>query len=170
MHAFADDSGNLYVAYRDAGDGIHRNTDLLVSKDQGNTFTFATVHPWEINACPMSSAFMTEDANTTLLAWQTGPQVYYTRVRPGAVQLGERRSAPGMPEDRKHPVVVAGDDGSILFAWTEGTGWAKGGSLAWQVYDGDGKPVGEIGRADGVPVWSLPAGFTDSKGSFVLVY
>jgi hypothetical protein len=49
-------------------------------------------------------------------------------------------------------------------------GWAKGGSLAWQLYDADHKPVGEKGRASDVPVWSLITGFAKANGDFVIVY
>jgi hypothetical protein len=55
-------------------------------------------------------------------------------------------------------------------AWTEGMGWQKGGSVAWQIFDMVGKPKGEIGRARGVPVWSLVAVFARPDGGFTVVY
>ena len=55
-------------------------------------------------------------------------------------------------------------------AWTEGTAWQKGGALGWQLFDKHGKATAEKGRADGVPVWSLPAAYAQSDGSFVVVY
>lgn len=57
-----------------------------------------------------------------------------------------------------------------LLASTEGTGWAKGGSVAWQLYDNEGRTIGENGRAAGVPVWSLPAAHAKPDGSFVVIY
>jgi hypothetical protein len=59
----------------------------------------------------------------------------------------------------------------MLLAWTEGTGWRKGGALAWQVFDRSGKPVGEVGRKAGaVPVWGLPAAVTSLGGDFMLFH
>ncbi|HET6569088.1 MAG TPA: sialidase family protein [Rhodothermales bacterium] len=170
LRAFADEAGNLYVVFRDAGDGVHRNTDLLVSMDRGETFSFATVQPWKLNACPMSSASIAEDARGTVLAWQRKEQVYYTHVQPGTTEMGTPQPAPGTPGERKHPVLVGGRDGKLLFAWTEGTGWSRGGSLHWQEYDREGKPVGSTGSADGVPAWSLATGYVNPEGAFVLVY
>ena len=78
--------------------------------------------------------------------------------------------APAGSAKRKHPVAVANAKGETLFAWTEGTGWAKGGAVAWQLYDKDGNATEEKGRADGVPVWSLVTAFARPDGSFVIVY
>jgi len=41
--------------------------------------------------------------------------------------------------------------------WTEGTGWQRGGSLAWQLFNPEGKPLGEKGTVLGVPAWSFAA-------------
>ena len=60
--------------------------------------------------------------------------------------------------------------GQVLLAWTEGTAWQKGGALAWQVFDKEGRPAADKGRTDGVPVWSLPTAFTQPDGNFVIVY
>jgi len=57
-----------------------------------------------------------------------------------------------------------------LLAWTEGTAWAKGGAVAWQLYDQAGHATPEKGRADGVPVWSLVTAFAQPDGNFVIVY
>jgi hypothetical protein len=59
----------------------------------------------------------------------------------------------------------------MILVWTEGTGWERGGALAWQVYDKDGQPTGEAGRRDGaIPVWSLPAVITEADGRFTIVH
>ena len=60
--------------------------------------------------------------------------------------------------------------GQTILVWTEGVGWNRGGSVVWQVYDKDGKPTAEKGRADGVPTWSLVAAFARPDGSFVVLY
>ena len=60
--------------------------------------------------------------------------------------------------------------GEVLLAWTEGTGWAKGGSVAWQLFDATGKPLGAQGTAAGLAVWGLPSVFADPSGNFTVVY
>jgi hypothetical protein len=71
---------------------------------------------------------------------------------------------------RKHPVVVANANGQTLLAWTEGTGWSRGGSLAWQVYGPEGKLSAQQGRQQGVPVWGLLTAFAHPDGGFTLLY
>ena len=70
--------------------------------------------------------------------------------------------------------VAAGDfkgkRGETLLVWTEGTGWNRGGSLAWQLFDRSGKPVGEAGSAPGIAVWSLAAAVAHPDGSFEIIY
>jgi hypothetical protein len=58
----------------------------------------------------------------------------------------------------------------MLLVWTEGTGWQRGGALAWQLFDKSGKPLDEKGRQDGVPVWSFGAAYAKEDGSFVVLY
>jgi hypothetical protein len=70
----------------------------------------------------------------------------------------------------KHPVAVGNGQGEILLVWTEGTGWQKGGGVAWQLYDRAGNETSEKGRADGVPVWSLATAFAKSDGTFMVIY
>jgi hypothetical protein len=53
--------------------------------------------------------------------------------------------------------------------WTEGTGWARGGSLAWQLYDASGKVIGEKGTKPNVPACSFGAVVTKA-GGFVVLY
>ena len=60
--------------------------------------------------------------------------------------------------------------GETILVRTEGMGWNRGGSLAWQVYDKAGNPTTDKGKADGVPTWSLAAAFTRSDGGFTVVY
>jgi hypothetical protein len=44
------------------------------------------------------------------------------------------------------------------------------GTVAWHVYDKDGKVTAEKGRSDGVPVSSLVSAFAKPDVSFVIVY
>ena len=66
---------------------------------------------------------------------------------------------------------MAGNDrGETLLAWTDGTAWQRGGSLAWQVFDKGGRPTEAKGSVPGVPVWGLVAAFTRPDGKFGMVY
>ncbi len=99
-------------------------------------------------------------------AWETGGQVYFEELtKTGADPIG----APGEGRGRKHPRIAVGRDGQVMMVWTEGTGWQKGGSLAWQGFDVSGKAMGEVGGAAGVPVWSFGAVVAKPDG-FGIIY
>jgi hypothetical protein len=170
LRAFADHNGNVYVLYRSALQRLQRNTYLLASRDKGASFRGEDLHPWKIEACPMSSFAFAEGPTQVLAAWETNGQVYFARIDPATGKRSEPVAAPGESRDRKHPVVAGNKQGQILLAWTEGMGWERGGSVAWQVFDKDGKPTAEKGRTAGVPVWSLIAVFARSDGGFTIVY
>lgn len=168
--AFVDGKGSLYVLYRMAANRTERDTVLMVSTDHGRTFRGKRVDPWPIDACPMSSEAFAEGGGALVGAWETQGQVKYSRILPGSTQLAPPVGAPGAAEGRKHPVVALNGKGELLFAWTEGTGWNRGGALAWQVYDAAGRPQ-EQGRLPGaIPVWGLAAAAARPDGSFLLVH
>lgn len=167
MKIFADRQGTVYALYRSATESVHRDIYLLSSKDKGKSFEGSLLHKWEINACPMSSMDFTENSKEVVSAWETGGQVYWAPV-----DLEHRQpvSAPGEGKGRKHPRVAVAPNGDVLMVWTEGTGWQRGGSLAWQIYDAQGKPVGQTGHAPGSPAWSFAAAVAKPDGSFAILY
>jgi hypothetical protein len=170
LRAFADRKGTAYVLYRSATERTHRDTYLLVSRDKGATFEGDKVHPWSIETCPMSSYGFAEGDGGVLAAWETEGQVYYSGIDPATGKRSAPVAAPGAARVRKHPAVAADARGRTILVWTEGMGWNRGGALAWQVFDRDGKPTAEKGRADGVPTWSLVAVFARPDGGFTIVY
>jgi hypothetical protein len=170
MRAFADRSGHVHVLYRSASEQVHRDIYLLTSTDHASAFQGLDLHPWQINACPMSSMAFAESDSGVLAAWETRGQVYWSRIDAALGKPSDPIAAPGTPRGRKHPVVAGNNRGETLLAWTEGMGWDEGGSLAWQVFDKSGKPTTEKGQAPGVPVWSLVAVFTRPDGRFTVVY
>jgi len=169
MKAFADGSGNVFALYRAASEKVNRDETLLISRNRGAEFEVAYAHPWKVPSCPMSSAFFSESKAGVLASWETEGKVYFARVNPKTGRVSEPVSPPGSTK-RKHSVAVGNSQGEVLLAWTEGTGWQKGGAVAWQVYDSTGNPTVEKGRADGVPVWSLVTAFSQPDGNFVIVY
>lgn len=170
MRAFADQAENVYVLYRTATDHVHRDMQLLKSEDGGRTFEAARLDQWEIDACPMSTSSISGGGDSVLAAWQTKGQVYYAEVGGDITEAPRLIAAPGDGEGRKHPAAVRNDRGETLLVWTEGTGWNRGGTLAWQVFDTTGEPLETRGTAPDVPVWSLPAAFAEADGGFTIVY
>ena len=169
MRAFADRSGTAYILFRAATGGVNRDETLLVSRQPGARFEIANAHKWKASVCPMSSATLTAAEGGALAAWETAEQIYYAKVNPRTLQVSTPTSPAGGTA-RKHPVAVANDKGETLLVWTEGTGWARGGAVAWQVYGAGGEPTSPAGRADGVPAWSLATAFAQPNGDFVIVY
>jgi hypothetical protein len=171
MRAFADRKGEVYVLYRAATEAVHRDMHLLYSGDRARSFRDVLAHPWRTGNCPMSSEAFAEGAGKVLAAWETTGQVYFSRIDPATGEAGRPEAAPGAGRGRKHPAVAVNRPGEVLLAWTEGTGWQRGGALAWQVYGPDGRPTSERGRVEGaIPVWGLPAAVANADGTFLIFH
>lgn len=178
MRGFVDDRSSLYILYRAAAKNIHRDMTLLISTDHGRTFRTTDLAQWQLDACPMTTNYISESDQHVFSAWETAGQVYFNEIDPRSFALSPVFAAPSPApgpasaptNDRKHPAVAANSRGQILLAWTEGTAWSKGGSLAWQLYDESGKPIAAEGRADGIPVWGLPSIVTGPSGDFTILY
>jgi hypothetical protein len=165
MSMFVDSEGSVRVLYRSATENIHRDVYLLTSQGHGRSFVGRKLHTWEINACPMSSMAFSEAAGKVDGAWENGGQVYFENLTgSNAIPV----SAPGESKDHKHPSIAISPNGDTLMTWTEGTGWAHGGSLAWQLYDVDGRVTGEKGSIGGIPAWSFGAVVAKPNGFIVL--
>jgi hypothetical protein len=122
---------------------------------------------WMANMCPMSTFALLGEGSGWIGAWETEGQVWIARL--GADPVKSVKPS-GEPANRKHPTIAVGKE-AILLAWCEGTGWEKGGDLAWQVYSRDLIPLGAPGRLPGgIPKWSFPAAWAEADGSFTLVH
>lgn len=174
--ASAVDGSNVYLLFRSAAQNVNRDVTLLASRDRGVSFSATKVHPWNVNACPLTTSTLTLTENGVLAAWETEQQVYveaFHRSGRSSTVMDPEGSAVMAPEGsaiRRHPAVARNAAGDTLLAWTEGTAWARGGSLSWQVYDASDKPSGAQGHAPGVPAWGLPAAVGRSDGRFLLLY
>ncbi|MBX9583612.1 MAG: glycoside hydrolase [Gemmataceae bacterium] len=170
LKAYVDGNGTLYVAYRSATEKVNRDTYLLVSRDKGRSFTGEDVHGWTVGVCPMSSYALAEGDGGVRLAWETAGQVYLAHVDEKTGKPSGKLTPPGAGKGQKHPAVAVNARGETILAWTEGTSWGRGGAVAWQVFDKEGRPTAVQGRAEGVPAWSLVAVFAKPDGGFTVVY
>ena len=84
MCALTDEHGTLYILYRAPTGQIHRDMILLASQDHGQHFVADRIAKWELNACPMSTNFISRAPFSTLVAWETAGQVFYAGVAPPA--------------------------------------------------------------------------------------
>ena len=169
MQALTDREGNLYVVFRAASNAADRDITLLTSTNRGVSFRHSTVARWRVEGCPMSSMALAERPTGMLVAWETQQQVYFGVIERGAAVVRNITSPPGRAPSRKHPAFAPASDGGFLFAWTENTGWQKGGSMAWQSFDAALRPAAERGNAPGVPVWSFISAYTEAPNRFVIV-
>lgn len=170
VRMFAGPSNILYLLYRSATAMTHRDMFLLESNDQGRTFRGSRVQPWEIGACPMTSMSIASTQSSVLAAWETAGQVYFGEIDPKAARIPAPIAAPGEGGTRKHPRLATNTNGDVLFVWTEGTAWARGGSVAWQMFDASGRGTAVKGTSAGIPVWSFAAPIAVSDGQFVILY
>jgi hypothetical protein len=170
MRCHADKRGALFALYRSASEVVHRDMYFLLSTDKGASFRGLRLHPWEVGTCPMSSMSLAETGEDVVAAWETDGQVHCAHVDPRSGKPSPPLAAPGSAKGRKHPVVAADAAGETVLVWTEGTGWNRGGSLSWQVFDKSGRPTESRARVSGVPPWSLAAVFARSDGGFTILY
>lgn len=170
LRMFAGPSNVLYMLYRSATALTHRDIYLLESTDHGQSFRGSKVQPWEIGACPMTSMSIASTRSDVFGAWETAGQVYFGRVNAESARIPTPIAAPGDGGTRKHPRLAVNASGHMLFVWTEGTAWSRGGSFAWQVFDNAGKPTATKGASPGIPVWSFAAPIARPDGSFVVLY
>ena len=162
--------GEVYVLYRTATKNIHRDMRVLASTDFGRTFKVAAVHPWSIGQCAMSTSAFAPSSARAIAAWETRQQIYVAGFQRGAAVIAPF-GMPGDGNNRKHPALASNNKGQVVVAWTEDTGWNKGGIVRWQVYDQDGAPVaGLSGTSGGLPAWGVPAVLASPDGTFRVLY
>jgi len=167
LRAKFDSSGILHVLYRAATGGTHRDTTWLMV--QGTTSRAPVrVHSWDIESCPMSTYALAETSGGMVAAWETAQQIYSTTLDPATGEAGAITAIPGSGS-RKHPSIAVNQAGDRLIAWTEGTGWNRGGTLAWRLTDANGAELASDAQAGPVPVWGLVSAIPLSHGSFLIL-
>jgi hypothetical protein len=168
--ALADSRGVLYALYRAATGNVDRDMILLTSRDRGEHFEGASLQPWKVTICPMSSESLVESGTDVLAAWETKGQVSFARIDSRTLEPSRPVSPPG-GGNRKHPAVAANAQGETILVWAEDTGWRRGGTLAWRVFDRSGRATREGGRVEGgIPVWGLAAVVARPDGGFTIIH
>ncbi len=157
MGALASRGGDLYLLFRGAREMVHRDMHVLISRDLGKTFRSVDLDPWEIGACPMSTVSLTEAAGRVWLSWETRKQVFFAAIDAQTLRIGRPIKPAGEGLNRKHPTVAVNRHGETLLAWTEGTGWKKGGSILAQRFDQAGEPLNTPASVGSVGPWGLAA-------------
>lgn len=167
MAALATRSGEVFVMYRAAREIIHRDMNLLVSTDHGAAFRMIDLQPWNIGACPMSTSSLTDVNGRVFAAWETNKQVYFADVSRAGSAPVKPIGAPATGKDRKHPSIAVNRAGQVVLAWTDGTGWKRGGSLDWAVFR-NGSAASPQDRPGGIPAWGSPA-VVAQGGKFIII-
>lgn len=165
MAMYSDTRGVLRALYRSATEDVHRDIYLLTSRDDSRSFSDRKLDAWNINACPMSSMAFAEGAGKVEAAWETGGQVYFENL---TETNANPVSGPGSSKSHKHPRIAIASNGETLLVWAEGTGWARGGAVAWQLYDRAEAVTQEKGTIGGLPPWSFAAAATTRAGFLIL--
>jgi hypothetical protein len=168
--ALADSRGNVYALYRAATGNVDRDMILLTSRDHGAHFEGVALEPWRVTVCPMSSETLVESGPDVLAAWETKGQVSFARIDLSTAKPSQPVSPPG-GGNRKHPAVAANAEGETILVWAEDTGWQRGGSLAWRIFDRNGRATRAMGRVDkAIPVWGLPTVVARPDGGFTIIH
>jgi hypothetical protein len=118
----------------------------------------------------MSTMALVEGPGGVVAAWETDGQIYFASLKPGTESFTKPQAAPGTGRECKHPALAVNAKGETILAWTEGTGWERGGALVWQVFDQSGTATEDRGRSDGgIPVWGLPT-VVATDGGFTIIH
>lgn len=170
LNIIAADNGRVFIVFRSASEMVHRDIYLLASTNSGKTFKIIATDPWKVAKCVMSTVAFARSGDEILAAWETQEQIRLAALNPDG-SATDSISMPRAGTNRKHASIAVNSRGEFLVAWTEGTGWNTGGTVVWQVFNEERQPVvGQSGRFDGLPPWSVPAVFAAQDGSFKAIY
>ena len=170
MGLATDRRGNVYALYRGAREMVHRDVYLLASADGGGSYRGTLLSPWETSSCPMSSMAFAQGPSGVIAAWETAADVRFAPLTTDGTSASPVTRPPGEARNRKHPRLAVNGAGQLLLVWTEGTAWARAGSLAWRVFGLDGLALPESGGRADLPVWSFGAAAAQADGAFTVFY
>lgn len=164
------DGGTIQVVFRSATQETNRAELVIGGTMDKLPFQVMKKSPWTINACPMSTADLAQGTATSYAAWETEGQILWERFALNGAPVGKSSQPERGKGGQKHPALAVNSRGEVLLAWTEGTGWQRGGGVAWQIFANTGQPSQPIERKPGVPVWGLVSVVAKLDGQFLLIY
>jgi hypothetical protein len=168
MRALIDKAGGVQLLYRAATEGINRDATWISLGGGQPARPPVRVHAWRLESCPMTSFALAEGTGGILAAWETQRQIYSAILDPVSGHVSGLAGVPGTGV-RKHPSIAINGAGDRLLAWTEGTAWNRGGTVAWRLTDSTGAELAASAAAGPVPVWGLVAALAMRDGSFVIL-
>jgi hypothetical protein len=168
LETLAEADGRLQILYRAAGGNVHRDAMWLTVGPKG-ALPAVRLQEWSLPACPMTTFAMAFTRTGILAAWETQHQIHTATLDPARRTFSNVAALAGTAI-RKHPSIAVNKAGERLIAWTEGTAWARGGTLAWEVQDRNGVRLARAVNAGPVPAWSLVSAIASPDGSFVVVH
>jgi hypothetical protein len=168
LETLAESDGRLHILYRAAGGGVHRDAMWMTV---GPTAASAAVRlqSWELPACPMTTFALAPGPGGIQAAWETQHQIHTATLDPTRGTFSSVAPIDGSAV-RKHPSIAINKAGERLVAWTEGTAWARGGTLAWELQDKNGARLAGAVNAAPVPIWGLVSAIARPDGSFVIFH
>ena len=168
LDAFLDRDGKLLTLYRGVSDA-QRDMMLLIGNQPAASKSLI-VGPWTVRTCPMSAAAFAQTPGGIAGAWEARGNIHLGWFGIGKPSV-KNSTLIQRKAHQRHPSIAANADGSMLVAWSENTGWKKGGDLAWRIYDAKAKPTDRQGqRPQGVPKWSFAAAVAHPDGSFEILH
>ncbi len=157
-------NGQLQFLYRAAKGSQHRDVYLGTASES----PARQLQAWELNSCPMSTFALYPLPNEeAIAAWDREGELFAMRITADGKSFWQPT---GDGNNRRHPAIAVSNEGVVLVAWTEGTAWARGGDLCWQLFDKSGEPLSEVNRRDDLPVWGTPTAVFDSEQGFQIYY
>ncbi len=162
-----DPDGKLFGVFRQAKERTHRGTVYFGYGMLGNQSFEREIAPMESGKCIMSTFALAQTAEQRVLGYETDGDVFLSLVpKINADRMKEISVGKG-----KHPSIAINAMGDICVVQAVGTGWARGGTIAWQVFDSAGKSLdGQSGTANNLPAWSYPAVVARPDGNFMVFY
>jgi hypothetical protein len=149
--------GRLAVIYREETND-QRDIYLVLSDRNGQQKrTRVSSTSWQLQACPMTYFTIQGTETGYVAAWPTKGEIYFARLgKDGAVLAPGEIKTPGRNGMRTGIVALSAKDGATLIAWKNQE------VLGWQLYDAQGRPVGNAGsepsRGSGAAAVVLPDG------------
>ena len=162
LRALAGPDSPLRVFFRSASTLDNRVMTLV--SGPGDASPPREVEPWKTGTCPMSSTALVGRQKNLLGAWETAGTIRAAWISDPAFAAVTVAS-----KEAKHPALAINAGGNVLAAWVEGSGWNRGGTVAWRELDAQLKPAGERREAGRVPAWGKVAAYAEPGGDFVLL-